>query len=232
MTDQVIRIVLADDQPIILEGLKYIINMQEDMQIVGDASDGDEALQVILDLKPNIVLMDIQMPKLKGIEVTKRVLERLPDTKVILLTTFDFQEYVYDGIRAGAVGYLLKDTDTKELLEGIRGVYAGEAVYRSSTASKAVAQVINESENTCREDAIAKNPKCLEELKDVYEPLTDREIDVLQQMAYGRKNNEIANILNISQGTVKTHVHRIIQKLGVDERTQAVVFAIRQGIVK
>jgi DNA-binding NarL/FixJ family response regulator len=232
MTDQVIRIVLADDQPIILEGLKYIINMQEDMQIVGDASDGDEALQVILDLKPNIVLMDIQMPKLNGIEVTKRVLERLPDTKVILLTTFDFQEYVYDGIRAGAVGYLLKDTDTKELLEGIRGVYAGEAVYRSSTASKAVAQVINESENTCREDAIAKNPKCLEELKDVYEPLTDREIDVLQQMAYGRKNNEIANILNISQGTVKTHVHRIIQKLGVDERTQAVVFAIRQGIVK
>lgn len=232
MTDQVIKIVLADDQPIILEGLKYIINMQEDMQIIGDANDGDEALQVILELKPNIVLMDIQMPKLNGIEVTKQVLKQLPETKVVLLTTFDFQEYVYDGIRAGAVGYLLKDTDTKELLKGIRGVYAGEAVYRSSTASKAVAQVINEKESICSADTIEKNSKCLEEIDGMYEPLTDREIDVLQQMAYGRKNNEIALILHISEGTVKTHVHRIIQKLGVDERTQAVVFAIRQGIVK
>lgn len=223
MDNKNIRIVLADDQPIILEGLKYIINLQVDMEVIGQAADGEAVYQRVIDLEPNIVLMDIQMPKLNGIEATKKILAKLPETKVVLLTTFDVQEYVYDGIRAGAVGYLLKDTDAKELLDGIRWAYKGQAVYRSSTAGKALAQAVDiniVNENTANNAA------------ELPEPLTEREIEVLQLMAYGRKNTDISEILNISIGTVKTHVHRIIQKLDVEERTQAVVFAIRHGIVK
>jgi DNA-binding NarL/FixJ family response regulator len=225
MDKEKMTIVLADDQPIILQGLKYIINLQPDMNIVGEANDGIEAVQVVMDLKPDIVLMDIQMPKLNGIEATEKILKIFPKIKVVLLTTFDVQEYVYDGIRAGAVGYLLKDTDTKELLDGIRWAYGGQAVYRSSTAGKALAQVIDDKVSISTLNENVDNMQLIE-------PLTDREIEVLQQMAYGRKNTEISEILSISHGTVKTHVHRIIQKLGVEERTQAVVIAIRQGIVK
>jgi DNA-binding NarL/FixJ family response regulator len=218
MDKEKMTIVLADDQPIILQGLKYIINLQPDMNIVGEANDGIEAVQVVMDLKPDIVLMDIQMPKLNGIEATEKILKIFPKIKVVLLTTFDVQEYVYDGIRAGAVGYLLKDTDTKELLDGIRWAYGGQAVYRSSTAGKALAQVIDDKVSISTLNENVDNMQLIE-------PLTDREIEVLQQMAYGRKNTEISEILSISHGTVKTHVHRIIQKLGVEERTQAVVIA-------
>lgn len=218
-----IRIVLADDQPIIRQGLRYIINTQPDMEVVGEAGDGETAISIVLNSKPDIVLMDVQMPNLNGIEAARTIHSTLPAVKVVLLTTFDVQEYVFDGIRAGAVGYLLKDTDTKELLDGIRWAHQGQAIYRTATASRALAEVLaNENNIECNNDKQLALP----------EPLTEREIDVLQQIAYGRRNSEIADILHISQGTVKTHVHRIIQKLGVEERTQAVVFAMRQGIVK
>ena len=218
-----IRIVLADDQPIIRQGLRYIINTQLDMEVVGEAGDGETAISIVLNSKPDIVLMDVQMPNLNGIEAARTIHSTLPAVKVVLLTTFDVQEYVFEGIRAGAVGYLLKDTDTKELLDGIRWAHQGQAIYRTATASRALAEVLaNENNIECNNDKQLALP----------EPLTEREIDVLQQIAYGRRNSEIADILHISQGTVKTHVHRIIQKLGVEERTQAVVFAMRQGIVK
>jgi DNA-binding NarL/FixJ family response regulator len=219
-----IRVVLADDQPIILQGLRYIIDAQPDMEVVGEASDGENVINIVLNTKPDVVLMDIQMPNRTGIEATSTILNLLPTVRVVLLTTFDVQEYVFDGIRAGAVGYLLKDTNTKELLDGIRWVNQGQAIYRTAMASKALAKAIANEKS----DIGNKDNNQLE----LSEPLTDREIDVLQQMAYGRRNSEIADILHISQGTVKTHVHRIIQKLGVEERTQAVVFAIRNGIVK
>ncbi|WP_297424886.1 response regulator transcription factor [Clostridium sp.] len=219
-----IRVVLADDQPIILQGLRYIIDAQSDMEVVGEASDGENVINVVLNTKPDVVLMDIQMPNRTGIEATSTILNSLPNVKIVLLTTFDVQEYVFDGIRAGAVGYLLKDTNTKELLDGIRWVHQGQAIYRTATASKALAEAIASEKS----DTVSMYNNQLE----LPEPLTEREIDVLQQMAYGRRNSEIADILHISQGTVKTHVHRIIQKLGVEERTQAVVFAIRNDIVK
>jgi DNA-binding NarL/FixJ family response regulator len=218
-----IRVVLADDQPIIRQGLRYIIDAQPDMEVVGEAFDGETAVKITVSSRPDVVLMDIQMPNQTGIEATRSILSSMPSVKVVLLTTFDVQEYVIDGIRAGAVGYLLKDTDTKELLDGIRWVHQGQAIYRSTTASKALAEAIT---NDCGIEY--DTGKRL----DLPEPLTEREVDVLQQIAYGRRNSEIADILHISHGTVKTHVHRIIQKLGVEERTQAVVFAIRQGIVK
>lgn len=214
---------LADDQPIIRQGLRYIIEAQPDMEVVGEASDGEAAVETALNTTPDIILMDIQMPNGSGIEATRTILNSLSKVKVVLLTTFDVHEYVFDGIRAGAVGYLLKDTDTKELIDGIHWVHQGQAIYRTATASRALAEVLSNEKNIKSDDN-----ECL----DIPEPLTEREIDVLQQMAYGRRNSEISGILHISQGTVKTHVHRIIQKLGVEERTQAVVLAIRQGIVK
>lgn len=218
-----IKIVLADDQPIVRQGLRYIINAQEDMCVSGEAEDGKTAVDIVRKMKPNVVLMDIQMPNFSGIEATRAIRNSDPETKVVLLTTFDVQDYVYDGIRAGAVGYLLKDTDTKDLLDGIRWVNQGEAIYRTAKASQAIADAISLDDTSIREnDKSAELP----------DPLTDREVEVLQLMAYGRRNSEIADILYVSLGTVKTHVHRIIQKLGVEERTQAVVFAIRNHIVK
>jgi DNA-binding NarL/FixJ family response regulator len=222
-TEVKIKVVLADDQPIVRQGLHYIINSQKDMCVVGEADDGKAVIEIARKTNPDIILMDIQMPGISGIEATRAIRNSNPETKVVLLTTFDVQEYVYDGIRAGAVGYLLKDTDMKDLLDGIRWAYQGQAIYRTAKASQAVAEAIT------RGDIRTNEKKVQIELAD---PLTDREIEVLQLMAYGRKNSEIADILYVSLGTVKTHVHRIIQKLGVEERTQAAVFAIRNHMVK
>jgi DNA-binding NarL/FixJ family response regulator len=214
-----IRIVLADDQAIVRQGLGYILNAQSDMKVVGEAADGHEAVEVVMRTIPDVVLMDIQMPKQTGIEATEKIVKYVPDIKVILLTTFDVQEYVYDGIRSGAIGYVLKDMDAKDLIESIRLSVQGAAIYRSTTASKALARALASDTNT-------------ESAGISHEPLTIREIEVLQLMAYGKRNSEIATLLFVSEGTVKTHVHAILQKLGVEDRTQAVVMAIRQQIVK
>ncbi|KIL38106.1 LuxR family transcriptional regulator [Gordoniibacillus kamchatkensis] len=222
-TNDRIRIVIADDQPVVRQGLRYIIESQPDMEVVGEAGDGESVVKIAISSMPDVVLMDIQMPNRTGIEATRNILKTVPNVKIVLLTTFDVQEYVFDGIRAGAAGYLLKDTDTKELLNGIRWIRQGQALYRTATASKVLAQMM-EREIVAEEQ--------YENRLELREPLTEREIEVLQQMAYGRRNSEIADILQVSQGTVKTHVHHIYQKLGVEDRTQAVVFALRQGIVK
>ncbi|WP_019909436.1 response regulator transcription factor [Paenibacillus sp. HW567] len=219
-----LRIVLADDQPIVRQGLKYIIDSQADMKCVGEANDGISAFQLTLECRPDIVLMDIQMPNDSGLEATRKILGKLPETKIILLTTFDVQEYIIEGIRAGAAGYLLKDTDMKELLDGIRWVSQGQAIYKTPTASQALAKAVAHKEKNFQ-----AMPSFNSELSDF---LTDRELNVLQQMAYGRRNAEISEILHISLGTVKTHIHRILQKLEVEDRTQAVVIAIRAGLVE
>ncbi len=221
--DNPIRIVLAEDQAIIRQGLRYIINAQPDMTVVAEAVDGDDALQKTRQTTPDLVLMDVRMPKQNGIEATRAILETLPETKVVLLTTFDIQEYVFDGIRVGAVGYLLKDAETSVLLEGIRAASQGAAIYRSTRASEAIARAIQVGNERTPQDDQA--PLFLE-------PLTEREREVLQQMAFGRRNVEIASLLCVSEGTIKTHVHRILQKFGVEDRTQAVVLAIRQHIVQ
>ena len=221
--DNAIRIVLAEDQSIVRQGLRYIIDAQPDMTVVGEAADGDEALQTTIQTAPDLVLMDIRMPKRNGIEATRAILEVLPETKVVLLTTFDIQEYVFDGIRAGAVGYLLKDAETRVLLEGIRAAYQGAIIYRSATSAQALAQAMFVGK--------ARNP-LFDQAQARLEPLTEREQEILQQMAFGRRNVDIANLLCVSEGTIKTHVHHILQKFGVEDRTQAVVMAIRQHIVR
>ncbi|MGH0590575.1 response regulator [Bacillus mycoides] len=218
-----IRIVLADDEQLIREGLTYILNSQSDMVVVGEANNGKEALEVTLQCIPDIMLMDVQMPQGTGIEITRNVIYSLPDTKIILLTTFDIQEYVFDGIRAGAAGYLLKDTETQTLLNGIRSIYSGATLYNTTTASKALAKILNPIANLETNQSLTPS---------LMEALTDRETEILQLMAYGKKNKGIATILCISEGTVKTHVHNIIQKLDVEDRTQAVVLGIRINLVK
>jgi len=216
-----IRIVLADDQPFVRKGLRYIIDSQPDMQVVGEAADGEEAVATALRTVPDMVILDIQMPGSDGISATKTIVKSLPDIKVVLLTTFDVQEYVFDGIRAGAVGYLLKDTDMEELLDGIRAMERGAMIYNTTTAKQAFAQILNSNvENTTACDKIHCNP------------LTERELEVLQLLAYGKRNHELASILYVSEGTIKTHIHNIIQKLGVEDRTQAVVMGIRHKLVK
>ncbi|WP_079413383.1 response regulator [Paenibacillus ferrarius] len=224
---QQIRILLVDDQTMIRQGLGYVIRLQSDMEVVGEAADGEAAVEQCLRWKPDIVLMDVQMPKLTGIEAAKQIIEALPATKIVILTTFDVHEYVYEGIRAGAVGYLLKDADSEDMLQAIRSAYRGEAVYRTAKAGQALSDVLSEREAGGLTAAYTEQSEaCL------LESLTSREQEVLQQMAYGLRNDQIAVRLTISEGTVKTHVHRILQKLAVDDRTQAVVYAIRQGIVE
>nr|WP_165423589.1 response regulator transcription factor [Ktedonosporobacter rubrisoli] len=222
MTDP-IRIVIAEDQSIVRQGLRYIIQAQWDMTVVGEAADGEQAIQLARETRPALVLMDIRMPVRNGIEATRAILAFLPETKVVLLTTFDIQEYVFDGIRAGAVGYLLKDAETHSLLDGIRAAAQGGVTFRSRISGEVLAKVLHEEHKDATQQWQA--PALLE-------PLTEREHAVLQQMAWGKRNWEIASLLSVSEGTVKTHVHRILQKFGVEDRTQAVVLAIRQQIVK
>ena len=134
-----IRVVLVDDQTMIRQGLGYVIQMQPDMEVVGEAADGEEAVEVVTKVRPDVVLMDVQMPKCTGIEATRKILAQLPDIKVLILTTFDVKNYVVDGIRAGAVGYMLKDADSQEMLDLIRGAYQGAALFHTVTAAKALA---------------------------------------------------------------------------------------------
>ena len=225
MTDQAkkIRVVLVDDQNMIRQGLGSVIQMQQAMEVVGEASDGEEAVELVGKIVPDVVLMDVQMPKKSGIEATREIMNMHPAVKVLILTTFDNHNYVVEGIRAGAVGYMLKDADSQEMLDLIRRASQGEALFHTATAAKALAEAL-QVQRSVSEHASA--PSAL------LDELTDRELDVLQQIAYGYRNDQIAQNLFISEGTVKTHVHRILQKMGVEDRTQAVAKALRLKIVK
>ena len=164
------------------------------------------------------------MPKCTGIEATREILKQFPHIKVLILTTFDIQNYVVDGIRAGAVGYMLKDADSQEMLELIRNAYDGAVLYHTGTAAKALAELLKNQR--------ADEPAPGGQRHVLLEELTERELDVLQQLAFGFRNDQIAQNLFISEGTVKTHVHRILQKMGVEDRTQAVALALRHKLVK
>ncbi|MCL6599240.1 MAG: response regulator transcription factor [Alicyclobacillus macrosporangiidus] len=229
-----IRVLIADDQRLIRDGLRYIIEAQPDMEVVGETDRGESAVALALKERPDVVLMDIQMPGEDGLWATGEIVRQLPQTKVLLLTTFDVPEYVYDGIRAGAVGYLLKDEDAGALMDAIRAVHRGHALYRTGAAAEVLGRIVRSphEEPASREGEEMEHLGEHREIGDIAEPLTDRELEVLQEMAWGLRNDEIARKLCISEGTVKTHVHRILQKLGVEDRTQAVVIALRRGIVR
>ena len=211
-----IRVLIAEDQTLMREGLKTILDLEDGFEVVGEAADGRAAVERVLALRPDVVLMDVQMPRMGGVEATALLGAQLPGARVIILTTFDYDEYVFDGIKAGARGYLLKDTPASELLDAIRRVHAGESIIQPSVATRMIAEF------TRRRDA-AQAPE--------YEQLSDRERDVLRLLADGLSNKEIAGRLILAEGTVKNHVSTILDKLHAANRTQAARVAREQGLI-
>jgi DNA-binding NarL/FixJ family response regulator len=220
--DEKIKVLLADDQTMIRQGFGYVIGLQSDMMLVGEASDGNEAVDMAIEHHPDVILMDIQMPCMSGIEAAQEIMKRLRETKIVILTTFDDQEYIYQGIRSGAIGYLLKDAEVEDMLEAVRSAFRGEAVYKTGLAANALSRVVSSGFII---PGTGSKPLLLE-------PLTDREQEILQEIAYGLRNDQIAQKLIITEGTVKSHVHRILQKFGCEDRTQVVITALRNGMVK
>ena len=215
-----IRVLLADDQQLMREGLRVLLDLTPDIRVVGEAGDGAEAVERALALRPDVVLMDVRMPGLDGVAATRRLHKACPDVKVIILTTFDDDEYVFEGLRAGAVGYLLKDVPSEQLAEAIRAAARGEAFIQPSVARKVVAEFarLTEREHRRREQPLV-------------EPLSARELEVLALVAEGFSNREIGERLFITEGTVKNHVSSVLAKLGVRDRTQAILQAQELGLL-
>ncbi len=215
-----IRLLLVDDQALFREGLRTLLSVRPDIDVVGEAGNGEDALQLVEKLHPAVVLMDIQMPVLDGVAATRRLKAAHPEVRVIMLTTFDDDEKVFDGLRAGAVGYLLKDAPSEKLVEAIRAAALGESFLQPSVAAKLVAEFTRLSELPA--------PKPSQPL---IEPLSDRELEILNLIADGASNKEIAASLVIAEGTVKNHVTNLLGKLGVAGRLQAVNKARELGIL-
>lgn len=214
-----IRVLLVDDQALFREGLRTLLSVQPDLLVVGEAAHGEEALQRVKALQPQVVLMDLRMPVLGGVEATRRVRAAAPRCQVIVLTTFDDDEEVFDALRAGAVGYLLKDAPSGKLVEAIRAAARGESFLQPSIAAKVVAEFSRLSR--------ARPAAC----PPLVEPLSDRECEVLRHLAGGKSNKEIAVALNLAEGTVKNHMTNILGKLGALDRTQAALKARELGLI-
>ncbi|MDC0767530.1 response regulator [Streptomyces sp. HD] len=220
MTSSPIRVLIADDQQMVRQGFSVLLNTKPDIDVIGQAVDGLDAIEKVAELAPDVVLMDIRMPELGGIEATRRITDATPHIKVLVLTTFDLDEYVYEALRAGASGFLLKDASADQLAEAVRVVAAGDALLAPGITRRLIAQF-------SRMDGRPRAP-----LKDRVGGLTERETEVLALIAQGLSNAEIAERLVVAEQTVKTHVGRILVKLGLRDRTQAAVFAYESGLVR
>ena len=214
-----IRVLLVDDQALVRAGFRVLIESADDIEVAGEAGNGEEAVAMARRLKPDVVLMDIRMPGVDGLEATRQVVKEpgLGSTRVLILTTFEADEYVFDALRGGASGFLLKDVEPAELLHAIRVVAAGEALLSPSVTQRLIAEFAT----------VARRPAPRAELQD----LTEREREVLVAVAGGRSNDEIANALFLSPATVKTHVSRIMSKLDAHDRAQLVVIAYESALV-
>jgi DNA-binding NarL/FixJ family response regulator len=215
-----IRVLLCDDQALIRDGFRMILNAEEDIDVVGDAGDGGEAVDLAKRLLPNVVLMDVRMPNMNGIEATRRILLSGLDTRVLILTTFDVDEYVYEALRAGASGFLLKDVTALQLVEGVRVIAAGEALLAPTVTRRLLEQF---SSNLPGGEQTP--PPSLSSL-------TDREREILTLLASGLSNAELGARLFLSEPTIKTHLSSIFRKLGVRDRVQAVIAAYDTGLVE
>jgi DNA-binding NarL/FixJ family response regulator len=215
-----VRVVIADDQQLIRDAFRMILAAEDDIEVVGEASTGSEAVAITRELEPDVVLMDIRMPELDGIEATRRILARRPRpaTRVLILTTFDLDEYVYDALRSGASGFLLKDVPKHQLIAGIRTISDGDALLAPSITHRLI-----------EEFATARTPITP---PPGFDELSRRELEVFRLLATGMTNGEIASHLILGETTIKSHVTRILMKLGVRDRVQAVVLAYETGIVK
>ena len=216
-----IRILIADDHELLRGGLRSMLGAQEDMEVVGEAADGGEAVEQALRLAPDVVIMDIRMPRVDGIEATRRLVAHGAGApRILVLTTFDLDEYVWEALRAGAGGFMLKDAPPRQLAEGVRTVAAGESLLAPGVTRRLVERFVR----TPLRGGGAQRERFAE--------LTDRELEVLTLVAGGLSNGEIAGRLFLSEATVKTHVTRILSKLGLRDRVQAVVLAYESGLVE
>jgi len=216
-----LRILVADDHGVVRDGFSALLATQPDFAVVGTARDGAEAVTVCRELSPDVVLMDVRMPGMDGIQATASITAAGPASKVLILTTFDLDEYVFAGLKAGASGFLLKDAPPAELLTAIRTVAGGEAVLAPTATRRLINQFV----------PLLPDPGRQQDRDTVLSQLTDREQAVFAQLAAGRSNREIASELHLAEGTVKVHVGRILAKLGLRDRVQAVVLAYESGLI-
>jgi DNA-binding NarL/FixJ family response regulator len=220
VSEMAIRVLLVDDQALFLEGLETLLSVHEDIQVVGQANNGQEAVKVAARIQPDVVLMDVRMPILDGVRATRRLTKAMPQCKVIVLTTFDDDEYIFDSLRSGAVGYLLKDVASVQLVEAIRAAARGESILEPSVATKVIAEFTRVSSMVLSA-----------QVEQLVEPLSERELEIMALIAAGSSNKEIADQLFIAEGTVKNHVTHILGKLGVRDRTQAALKARELGLL-
>ena len=211
------KVIICDDQAIVRDGLELLLKLEKDIEVTGLARDGAEVVDLVAKAPPDLVLMDLKMPGINGVEATRRICAEYPAVKVLVLTTFDDDEWVFDAIRAGASGYLLKDTPREKVIEAIRGTVTGKSYVDPIITGKILNQVAS----------LQEQPHTL-----ITEKLTGREVDVLRLIAHGFSNADIAERLHLSEGTVRNHVSAIFSKLNVSDRTQAAIIAIRHGLDK
>ena len=223
-----IRILIVDDDLLVLAGLRMMIETQPDLEVVGEADDGVKAVEMAAELAPDVVLMDIRMPGMDGLEATRRITSAIPSDadeatpRVLVLTTFELDEYVYEAVRAGASGFLLKRTPPEDLLEGLRIVASGDALLAPSVTRRLMSEFSR---------ATAEGPQATDVRNRELDRLTEREREVLVLIAQGMSNREIATQLYVGESTVKTHVKRILMKLALRDRVHAVVFAYETGLI-
>jgi len=222
-----IRVLLVDDQTLIRQGIRLLLEIEPDIQVVGQAANGRAALEQVETLHPDVVLMDVRMPEMDGVAATRALSAQHPEVKVIILTTFEDDETVFEGLKAGARGYLLKDISSDEMAQAVRKVAGGEALIEARLTRKVLAEFSRLALATDRQSA----PKTESNLEALPVPLTEREGDVLQALAHGLSNREIADKLFITEGTVKNHVSSLIEKLGVRDRTQVVLKGQELGLI-
>jgi len=220
-----IRIVLADDEQLVRSGLRLILESEDDLEVAAEAGDGTEAVALVRRLDPDVVLMDVQMPVMNGIEATREIaaLGRESSSRVLILTTFDLDEYVYEGLRAGASGFLLKRTPAEELVDAVRVVAAGDALIDPGVTRRLIEHFREREQLRTRREL--SSPQGLDDL-------TEREREVLLLVARGLSNHEIAQQLYLSEGTVKTHVKHVFAKLALRDRAQAVILAYESGLIE
>jgi DNA-binding NarL/FixJ family response regulator len=214
-----VRVVLVDDQALIRTGFKMILETEDDIEVVGEASDGEQAISVTRSVRPDVVLMDVQMPTMDGLEATGRIVRdaHVP-SRIVILTTFERDDYIFEALRAGASGFLLKNAPSEELVHAVRVVAAGDALLAPSVTRKVIEGFIRRPAHRSNEVELRR--------------LTERETEILQLLATGKSNSELAAHLFVGEGTIKTHVSSVLTKLGLRDRMQAVIFAYESGLIE
>ena len=215
-----IKVLIVDDHRVVREGLSAILQSKESIQVLGEAQDGQEAVEKARSLLPDVILMDVSMPKMTGVEATRIIKREFPHIGIIALTMYEEQQYIFDLVRGGATGYLLKDSDSDQIVKAIQSVYRGDSLIHPAVASKILAEFSLLAQKKGKKSGWVEHD------------LTDREITVLRLVADGKTNKEIANNLDLSEKTVKNHVRNIFHKLQVYDRTQAAILAIRKGLIE